>query len=265
MNIQAIASDLDDTLLNEHGALSALTVEVLQTCIRRGIHVIPASGRTQVSLRPYAEAIGVDCPYIACNGAQIISQDDRVLMEETFSPELAKEICRYLQAEGFYVQVYQDDYFYYEAECENARKYKHSSGMAGKAVGDLQAFVDFPVPKVLSINDPAEVQRVLPLIQKRFEGVATFTLSKPFFIEAVAPNVTKGGALQKVTEGLGIAPENVMAFGDSLNDISLFTFAGHGVAMGNGREEAKKAARYLCPPNTEDGVARFILDRVLNP
>ena len=65
--IKAIISDMDDTLLNDEGKLSDYTVATLRECIRRGIHVIPASGRTQTSVAPYAAQIGVDCPYIACN------------------------------------------------------------------------------------------------------------------------------------------------------------------------------------------------------
>ena len=103
--IKAIISDMDDTLLNDEGKLSDYTVATLRECIRRGIHVIPASGRTQTSVAPYAAQIGVDCPYIACNGAQLISSDHQVLEEETIPPETARAIVRYLQNEGFYVQV----------------------------------------------------------------------------------------------------------------------------------------------------------------
>ena len=57
---KAIISDMDDTLLNDEGKLSDYTVATLRECIRRGIHVIPASGRTQTSVAPYAAQIGVD-------------------------------------------------------------------------------------------------------------------------------------------------------------------------------------------------------------
>ena len=50
--IRAIISDMDDTLLNDEGKLSDYTVATLRECIRLGIHVIPASGRTQTSIAP---------------------------------------------------------------------------------------------------------------------------------------------------------------------------------------------------------------------
>ena len=261
--IKAIISDMDDTLLNDEGKLSDYTVATLRECIRRGIHVIPASGRTQTSVAPYAAQIGVDCPYIACNGAQLISSDHQVLEEETIPPETARAIVRYLQNEGFYVQVYRGEYFYYAKECGPSEKYRHSSGMKGQAVGDLLGFIDYPVPKILSVTDPSEVQRVMPLIKEAFRGQADFTMSKPFFIEGIAPNVSKGNALRRLAKRLDLTPENTMVFGDSLNDISMLNFSHNSVAMGNARAETKQAARFVCRSNQEDGVAHFVAEHVL--
>lgn len=263
--IRAIVSDLDDTLVDEAGKLTPYTVQVLKRCIARGIHVIPASGRTQTSLAPYAETIGVDCPYIACNGAQLISPDHQVLEEAAMEPELAKDIVRYLQARDIYVQVYRGEYFYYAEECAPSQKYKHASGMKGQAVGDLLGFIDYPVPKVLAVTDPVIVQQVMPEIRKQFAGQAEFTMSKPFFIEAISCGVSKGNMLSRLSQRLHLTPDNTLVFGDSLNDISMIQFSRHGVAMGNARAETKAAAAYVCGPNTEDGLARFLEQYVLNP
>ena len=261
--IRAIISDMDDTLLNDEGRLSDYTVATLRECIRRGIHVIPASGRTQTSVAPYAAQIGVDCPYIACNGAQIISPDHQVLEEETIPPETARDIVRYLQKEGFYVQVYRGEYFYYGKECVLSEKYKHSSGMKGQAVGDLLGFIHEPSPKILSISEPDEVQRVMPLVREKFRGQADFTMSKPFFIEGIAPNVSKGNALRRLAKRLDLTPENTMVFGDSLNDISMLNYSHNSVAVANARAETRQAARFVCRSNQEDGVAHFVAEQVL--
>ena len=263
MNIQAIASDLDDTLLDDREELSPFTLETLRACIRRGIHIIPASGRTLQSMRPFAEKIGVDCPYVACNGAQIVSADHQVLEQSTLPAPLAREIVSVLQQEGFYIQVYRDDAFFYAQECDSSLQYKKSSGMRGEAVGDLLSFLSFPVPKVLSVNHPREVRRVMPLMEARFGGRVTLTLSKPYFIEVMPPGISKASGLEKAAGLLGVPPENLMVFGDSLNDVSMLRFTPNSVAVENARPEAKEAARYRCPKNTEDGVARFIREHVL--
>lgn len=263
MTIQTIVSDLDDTLLDGSSKLSERTLRVLRECTRRGIHVVPASGRTIGSMEPFMKQLNTGCPYIACNGGQLATPEHTVMEEITMPQELAREICAYLRAEGFYVQAYRNEVFYYDAECEAARNYKESSFLKGEAVGDLLAFLTFPVPKVLSVNAPEEVSRVLPLIREKFAGRAEFTLSKPYFIEALPLGVSKGAALERLSKRMGYRPEETVVFGDSLNDISMFGFTENSVAMGNAREEARKAARYVCRPNTQDGVARFLEENVL--
>lgn len=261
--IDTIVSDMDDTLFDGDGRISPVTLQVMHECIRSGIRVIPASGRTCASMRPHLQQLKTGWPCIGCNGSQLISADYQVMTEETMPAELGRDICRFLQNEGFYVQIYRGERFYYAEECEPALKYKQSSGLEGVAVGDLAAYLTFPVPKILSVNHPDEVNRVLPLVQERFQGQAEFTLSKPYFIEAIPPGVTKGNALRRLAERIGIDPAKTLVFGDSLNDVSMFQFTDNSVAMGNARAEAKAAAHYVCGPNTEDGLAHFVEENVL--
>ena len=124
-------------------------------------------------------------------------------------------------------------------------------------MGDLEAFVTFPTPKILSVQSPDEVARLYPLIQQIFPSVA-FTVSKPYFLEAEPPQVSKGAALRRLAEKLCLSPERTLVFGDSLNDLPMLNYAVHSVAMGNARNEVKSAARHICGTNAEDGVARFI-------
>lgn len=264
MRIDTIVSDLDDTLLGENEQLSDYTLRVMAECKRRGIRVIPVSGRTARSMYPFMQKLDTGLPYIGGNGSEIISADHKLLCQRTLPPELAREICDVLLKEGFHVHVYRDDVFYYGSETEAARRYMKSSKLRGVAVGDLCAFLDFPTPKVLGVATDEAVARVLPMMEERFAGRALFTLSKPYFLEAEPLGVNKGNGLRTLAQMLGdIVPERTLAFGDSLNDQSLLDFTPNSVAMENGREELKRNAAYICRPNTEDGVARFVEEHVL--
>lgn len=265
MKIDTIVTDMDGTLLAPGSVLSEYTIRVMNECKRRGIRLIPASGRTHPSMRPYLEKLDTGMPYIGGNGSEIIGADHRVIEQLTFDVELAREIITCLQQEGFYVHVYGDDAFYFEAECTASNNYKKSSGMKGVAVGDLCEFLHFATPKVLSVSEPERVERLLPVMSKRFEGRATFTVSEPYFLEAEPIGATKGEALGRLSKMRGdIVPERTIAFGDSLNDMSLLAFTPNRVAMGNARQELKDFAAYVCPPNSEDGLARFIEEHVLH-
>jgi Cof subfamily protein (haloacid dehalogenase superfamily) len=262
LHIDAIVTDLDDTLLNAQAELSPYTLAVLNQAKAQGVRIIAASGRAAYSMLPYMKALDTGLPYIACNGAELVNPDHTVMETIAFAPEQARAIILYLRAQGFYVQCYRGDTFYYERECLASVNYRRSSGMPGQAVGDLAAFVTFPTPKLLSVQTPEEVARLYPLIQKEFPS-ASFTVSKPYFLEAEPPCVSKGAALNKLADTLHLSPERTLVFGDSLNDLTMLNYAVHSVAMGNARDEVKRAARYVCGTNAEDGVARFIAGHLL--
>ncbi|MEG2702063.1 MAG: Cof-type HAD-IIB family hydrolase [Clostridia bacterium] len=265
MTIDTIVTDLDDTLLNEAGELSEKSLRVLGECKRRGIRVIPASGRALASMRRYVQELHTGLPYIGCNGSQIVSAAHEILHEAHFEPEDTADICSFLQENGFYVQVYSGEHFYYANECDTSMRYQQSSGMNGVSVGDLLAFVrSVRTPKILSVNHPEAVQRMRPIAQARFGEKAVFTTSKPFFLEVEPPGVTKGTALRRLAGMIGIDPEHTLVFGDSLNDLSMLAFTPHSVAVGNARDEVKRQTTYVCGANTEDGLARFVQEHVLN-
>lgn len=263
MTIDTIVTDMDDTLLNGEGQISPYTLEIIEECKRRGVRFIPASGRTHASLFPFMKLLNTGLPYIGGNGSEIIGADHQVLEQITFDAETAREICAFLIENGFYVQVYHDQEFYYSTECDIARRYKSSSGMKGVAVGDLLSFLDFPTPKVLSVNEESEVRRLYPIANERFKGRSTFTVSKPYFLEAEPIGASKGEALRRLAKRIHIIPEHTMVFGDSLNDVSMLRFTPHSVAMGNARPEVQRAASHVCRPNTEDGLAHFVYEHVL--
>ena len=265
MIIDTIVTDMDGTMLNGKGELSEYTLRVVEECKRRGIRVIPDSGRTQASMYPFMKQLNTGMPYIGGNGAEIISADHKMIEQITLDVDLAKEIIATLLKEDFHVQVYRDECFYYSAECEASRSYKLSSKMKGVAVGDLCAFLDFPTRKILAAGKAETVAEMMPRMMEKFAGRATFTTSIPTFLEAEPMGVSKGNALKRLAEIRGdIVPERTMTFGDNLNDLSLLAYTPNSVAMGNAHDELKRSAAHVCRPNTEDGWARFIEEHVLN-
>lgn len=265
MIIDTIITDLDDTMLDANSRLSSRTLAVAAECKRRGIRMIPVSGRTYASMRGFMDQLQTGVHYIGGNGTEILTHDHQILQQLTLDVQVAKEICTFLLDQGFFVQTYLGTKVYYEEGCQMERLYKRSAGLEGVAVENLTAFMDFPTTKVLGVNEPARVQEVLPLAQAYFAGRVTFTVSKAHYLEAEPPNASKGNAVRRLAEIRGdIVPERTLAFGDSLNDISLLAYTPNSVAVGNARDELKRVAKYICRPNTEDGLARFVEEHVLN-
>lgn len=276
MPIRAIAFDLDDTLLRSDLTVSEYTADVLRRAKDQGMIILPASGRTRDSMFPTVQRIGCADAFISCNGADVwglhpgpastsplCGEDCPLLMQELLPVELAHEVARFASDRGVYCQTYSPSRFYFSIDNEYAVSYAHSSSLEGEFVGDLTAFIQKPVTKLLMMDTPERIAALYEEARALFAGRASLTCSKPYFLECNPLRATKGNALRWCAAHFGFSMDQLLAFGDSLNDVSMLEAAGTGVAMGNAREDVKALGFPVCLSNDEDGVARYIDENIL--
>ena len=263
MPIRAIAFDLDDTLLRSDLTVSDYTVDVLRRAADRGIIILPASGRTRDSMFPTVQRIGCADAFISCNGADVWTPDRELIMQELLPVALAHEVARYAADRGVYCQTYSPSRFYFSVDNEYAVSYANSSSLEGEFVGDLTAFIQRPVTKLLMMDTPEKIAAMYEEAKTIFAGQASMTCSKPYFLECNPLKATKGNALKWCADHFGFRMDELLTFGDSLNDVSMLAAAGIGVAMGNAREDVKAMGFPVCLTNDEDGVARYIEEYIL--
>ena len=133
-------------------------------------------------------------------------------------------------------------------------------------VGDLVSFVkdgERELSKVLIVSDPEQTSERIGEIRQEFGRSAQIVSSKRKFIEITSPDADKGRALSWLAQSMGIRHEQVMAIGDSNNDVSMLKMAGVGVAVANAVDSAKQAAEHVTASNNEHGVGKAIRDFVL--
>ncbi len=258
-SIRAVAFDLDDTLLRDDLSISDQTVQTLRHLAGSGIHVIPASGRTRMSMQPFVDRLSCAALFIASNGAEIREgSTGRLLHQETFSTEIGQEIARFGKDHHCYTQTYDGDRFYFNERSVWADQYAAASVLSGVYVGDLEAFIREPRTKILIMDTPDRISVLLREAREQFRGRVSVTCSKPWFLEFNALRATKGIAIGLAASRLGFSAENVMAFGDSLNDLPMLRAAGWSVAVANAREEVRSECDSVCLSNQQDGVALFL-------
>lgn len=263
--MNAVVFDLDDTLLRDDLTISDFSVRVFQTLHNKGFHIIAASGRSQFSMMPYVLQIGCVSAYISCNGAEIWDgPTHRLLRQERFSTELSIEIARFAEAHHCYAQAYEGSCFYFSQYGPWAERYAASTKLTGVYVGRLSEYIREPRNKILLIDREDRIAPMYSEAAALFAGRASVTCSKPIYLEFNPPDAVKGTALNRVCEYLGIRPEDTVAFGDSLNDVSMLKAAGLGVMVANGWKEVRPFCSVVCLSNNEDGPARFLNDLFLN-
>ena len=264
MPVRAIAFDLDDTLLRPDNSISDYTVGVLRRAQAQGIRIIPASGRTFGSMmKAVPPILNISSCLVSCNGSEVWTPQGEIIMQELLPVPLAHEVAAFAAERGVYCQTYAPDRFFYTVENEWAASYAKLSSLQGECVGDLTAFIDKPVTKLLMMDEPARVAQLLLEAQSLFGGRATLTCSKPYFLECNPLRATKANALAWCAAHFGFTMEELLCFGDSLNDVSMLRAAGTGVCVSNAREDVKALGFPLCRANSEDGVAHYIEDNIL--
>ncbi|MFL5944954.1 MAG: Cof-type HAD-IIB family hydrolase [Gaiellaceae bacterium] len=257
--MDAVACDLDRTLIGEDALLHARTREAIAATRAAGIHVLLVTGRMFQSVRRYALEAGLDDPVVCYQGAVVAEPvSGRWLRHVPIELRLAREAIAAVHAEGFGLNCYVDDELYVAEVTPEARRYADFQHLELHAVGDLLEWLDRPPTKLVVIDDPEVLDGLKQRLVDRFDGRLYISKSLPYFLELASPDVTKAAGLDFVSERLGFTAERTVAFGDGENDIPLLEAAGYGVAVENGYERLRAVADFVCPSVTEEGVAQVI-------
>ncbi|MFZ3101429.1 MAG: Cof-type HAD-IIB family hydrolase [Desulfitobacteriaceae bacterium] len=267
MTIRLVAMDLDDTLLHDDCTISERTVAAIRAVQGLGVKITLATGRMPISARPYAQQLALDIPVINYHGAMIQNAlSGEVIFRRVIPVKQAEEIVGCLQEKHFHVQIYLKDRVFAQ----------HLNGYSGiynsiasvrveqRDLGQVLAEEAEGVEKMLVIGEEQDLDALTTILRERYSKTVHFTKSKPMFLELIEITVNKGVALASLAELYGIAREDVMAIGDSYNDIEMLEYAGLGVAMGNARPEVQMKANVITGTNQEDGVAQALERYVLN-
>lgn len=262
-DIQAVISDLDDTLLTEDHKMTLRTQQTLQRLLRQNIKVILASGRSAASMRATVKQVGTPYPYIAYNGAQILeAETGEILMADEIPLALAKEVLAWMESRDVYVQYYHGDSWYCKEHNEITADYAKSTGVQGTAVGKLSDYITTDTPKLLGVDTPERIQALIAEAKEAFDGLLNITTSKPYFIEIMSPTASKGNAVRRLAERIGLSPETTICAGDSLNDLSMLKWSFFPVTVANGRDENKRIAWRIAGDGHQDGLA-ILLDEII--
>ncbi|MDR3560173.1 MAG: Cof-type HAD-IIB family hydrolase [Negativicutes bacterium] len=266
MSIKLVAVDLDDTLLDNARKVSERTKVAIQKAVGQGVAVTLSTGRMHRSALPYALELALDIPLITYNGALIRSSlSNETLFHRPMAAETAAEVVELFRERGWFIQVYLDDVLYVKERDARARYYEEVAGIEAVAVGDRIYSLGGTPTKLLSVAEPEENARIRTVLAEVFGERLYATVSKPNYLEMANPSVNKGVALDFLAQRLGIDRTEIMAVGDSLNDMDMIEYAGWGVAMGNARAELKRVAQAVTGANDADGVAEAIEKYVLKP
>jgi Cof subfamily protein (haloacid dehalogenase superfamily) len=249
MMYSLVAIDLDGTLLDMNKEISERNKATLQLAMKKGVKIVICSGRVYSGARIYAKHLNSKNPIIACNGA-IISEntDGKVLYSNYMDTGDCLKILDICHKHDIYFHVYAGETMLTEKLGYNSLKYyERNKELPPKDRVDIQVVSNMEeklksiAGTVLKFVVASEDLELLKTVRDELADVETVDVTSSNYnnFEVINKGVSKGIALRRLSEILNIPSREMIAIGDNENDISMFRYAGLGIAMDNGEEYSK--------------------------
>lgn len=257
---RAIALDLDGTLTNNKKEVTPATREALLTAQENGANIILASGRPTFGIEPVAECLELSTRggyILSYNGGKIIDwRTKQELFSQHLPADIIPQLYNYAKKHNYALLGYVGKEIVTEsADDIYVAEESRINKMPIRKVENLLAELEPNPTKLLMTADPTiatEAERELhEIVGNRMDVYR----SAPFFIELVPKGIDKAQSLLRLLAKLNLTPQDMIAFGDGYNDLSMLRLAGMGVAMSNAAPEVRSEADYVTLSNEEDGVA----------
>lgn len=233
-----LALDMDGTLLNDEHTIGKATAQAIQEVRNQGTTVILSTGRALRNAVKYAEELNLTGPHVTVNGSEIWKNSHELYVWHLLDQDKIRKMYELSEKYDTWFWAYSTNHLY------NRHNWNVDI--------DAEQWLKFGY----ETEDDEIRGRILTELQKM--GGLELTNSSPHNIEINPEGINKASGLMTVCKMLGYEMSQVVAVGDSLNDIAAIQAAGLGIAMGNAQEKVKLAADAVVASNNEDGIAEAI-------
>ncbi|WP_312952403.1 pyridoxal phosphatase [Superficieibacter sp.] len=272
MTTRVIALDLDGTLLTPQKTFLPSSLEALMRAKEAGYKLIIVTGRHHVAIHPFYQALALDTPAICCNGTYLYDyQAKKVLEADPMPVAKAVQLIEMLNDYDIHGLMYVDDAMLYERPTghvirmsqwaqtlpEAQRPVFHQVASLTQAAHDVNCVWKF----ALTDENIGKLQDFALNVGETLQLECEWSWQDQ--VDVARHGNSKGKRLTQWVEAQGWSMQDVVAFGDNQNDISMLEAAGTGVAMGNAVDDVKARANVVIGDNTEDSIARFIYSQLL--
>lgn len=264
MNYQAVAFDMDGTLLNNQREILPETLAVLAKIRQKGIKVILVTGRHHSVIYPYYHQLDLNTPAICCNGTYLYDfKQQHYLNARPMTKAQAKTLLSLVNKHKIHTLLYTDEYMTYEEQDD------HLTALF-KWIDTLPEFLHPTIQHVTDFHDVIENSKEIfkfATSSHNLEALRAFSdevLTLNEFecewswinrADVSLKGNSKGNGLANWAKNEAIPLENIIVFGDSYNDLSMFKRAGLSIAMGNANDEIKAQADRVIGDNNHPSIA----------
>lgn len=263
MKYKMFVADYDGTLGTAPDIIEKVTVDAVSEYTAKGGRFVVCTGRELGSIRNILKKYGIKGDVICCQGAIIADIESG---EKSFvggiDGALSERIIEYLEAvpEIDVAMAIADGNLYYDRRTKYTDQYERLTGLTGVLEPKLAGFAGgcSAAQKLMGMCEAKDLPRLSEGIARAFSGSVTVNSGFTGLIEIINPSCSKGVSTLALAKRYGVAPNEVLAVGDSTNDLSLMGCGFHGVAVGDGAEGLKAAADEVTLPYGQNPVAHLL-------
>lgn len=276
MSIKAVLMDMDGTLLGKSQvAVSMRNMKAIQEALKKGVHIIPCTGRVYNMMPPQLLTQEGIRYYVTCHGARVYDcVTGETLFEDVIPADRAAEIARLLEGKGLYNEIAANNTIYFEKSVtepfdmsivpvHHIWYVKDECYTAVESPSDYFAKNGVAVEKMNIYGIPEALQQSL---YDELNATGYIKHTRPGAgpnLEFSSCTLDKIRATDVILGKLGISYEETLAIGDSNSDLEIIKACGVGVAMGNAPDNIKAAADFVTDVNVDDGFAKAFEKYVL--
>lgn len=261
MNIKMIVSDLDGTLFNsdkEGYEISLKLIEKVREFKKKGKIFTVATGRPEETSFEIVKKLGINVPYIACNGAKIIDENGKEIYSNIFSLKIWIEFLEKLHDIGATVIFPYDGQVMCLKYTKRIPIYEKKELVKCIELDKKLIDSELSINKILIIGNVEKYKEYWEELEENLKNEFRYVISEDDYMEIIKKDVSKGNALKALKNYLGIMDEEVLTIGNHMNDKELIEEGHVGVAVANAVEGLKNIADLVTEGEYEEGVIEVI-------
>jgi len=268
-------TDLDKTFLRTDLSVSDFSRDIWNSAVSNGVKLSIATARSYTGVCKLLKGLHIKEPLIVLDGVMITSADGAILHVSALEREIGDEIIEIgLKVADLFPLLVGLDSSRVERFIYPKRKNKYQEELLRTYHNDRRLLDADPLRameknlKIVYMESEEVTAKIESALKKRFKDEIEIKRSKDpymdcWFMTVMHAEGDKAHALKKLEEIEGVNREDTTVFGDSHNDLGLFSTAGRKIAVANAIDELKEVADIVLPwTNDEDAVAKFLKDEL---
>ena len=254
--VRLAVTDLDGSLLLDDSTLPEGVEDRIAALESVGAEFAVASGRPLYTLRDNFGDLLDELMVVGDNGGLVVDHG-KVIYKADLPIEDYRRMARVTAEVGDYGFICGIDGCYVDAKARPYEDFIRTFYTKCEFVDDLTK-VDVPANKFTVMFPNNDALARIDGYRERIGGSFQYCCGGIMWVDIVPEGVSKGTALERVSQIMGIDTADMAAFGDAPNDAEMLETVGFGYMMANAVPEMREHADYVAPSNEERGVLAVI-------